>query len=146
MIVKIYIETVFAGRFECGKGKCACVLEVDWNGQPVSRTHYGAWKDITIQRLHLRACIIAMKHITKESDIQIYINAPALALEFEKRIQGVKGPNEDLWRELRRLCNPHFVTVTHQKRTICTPALQSKLKHKVLLEQPDKEYIQGRIL
>ncbi len=145
MLVQIYIEIVTTGRFECCDGKYACVLEVQRNGHPVSRTHYGAWTDISIQRLQLRACITAMEHIIKESEVEIHINAPALAAAFEHKTLQNEGKNADLWNRLMSLCEPYLVTVIHEKRNICTPALREELKDRPIPSSPDKNMKQETI-
>lgn len=145
MLVQIYIEIITTGRFECCDGKYACVLEVEINGQPVSRTHYGAWTDISIQRLQLRACITAMSHITKESEIEIHINAPAIAAAFDNKTKENTGKNADLWNQFRELCEPHLVTICHEKRNICTPALRAELKNREIPAKPDKEMKQEKL-
>lgn len=138
MLVKIYIETITTGRFDCCDGKCSCVLEVTQNGQPMSKTHYKRWTNTTIQRLQIRACIMAMEHMTRASEIEIHINAPALVSQFPKRKEET-ARNADLWNKFISLCGKHKVTMIHEKRNICTRAMRNVLKTTEIEAEQDRQ-------
>lgn len=138
MLVKIYIEILIAGRFDRCKGKYSCVLEIEHNGIPVSKVHYGAWKEISLQRLQLRACITAMEHMVRESEVEIHINAPSIKSMFTSEKTSFPAKNKDLWKRFMELCEKHLVTIVQEKQNICSEAMRQQLKNMDIEYQEEK--------
>lgn len=108
MRVNIYITTKFHGRIQCGSGTYAILLEVVMNGKTYYKTHVSAWKELSFQKLAVRAMVEAVHYMNTPSQLVIQCDSPyAVNAANSGTADGKK--HETLWRE-------YFDTVSQMEK------------------------------
>lgn len=98
MKVNIYITTKFHGRIPCGTGMYAILLETTMNGKTYRKVHVSAWKELSFQKLAVRALVEAVHYMNEPSVLIIQCDSPyAVNAANSGTAEGKK--HEVLWRE-----------------------------------------------
>lgn len=99
MRVDIWIITKFRGKFSKGSGEYGILLETKMNELPVRKVHCSGWKDISYQRLQVRALVDAIGRMTKPADVVIHMDSVYAGYVAENEAE-VKA-HADLWQQFR---------------------------------------------
>lgn len=98
MKVNIYITTKFHGRIPCGTGMYAILLETVIDGKIYRKIHVSAWKELSFQKLAVRALVEAVRYMNEPSVLIIQCDSPyAVNAANSGTAEGKK--HEVLWRE-----------------------------------------------
>ena len=98
MKVNIYITTKFHGRIPCGTGTYAILLETVIGGKMYHKIHVSAWKELSFQKLAVRALVEAVRYMNEPSVLIIQCDSPyAVNAANSGTAEGKK--HEVLWRE-----------------------------------------------
>lgn len=76
MKVDIYITTEFRGDFKCGEGAYGIVLSTMLRGKEETKEHYAGWKDISRQKLSVKAAVEALEYVNMPCDVAIRTDSP----------------------------------------------------------------------
>lgn len=98
MKVNIYITTKFHGKIPCGTGTYAILLETVISGKAYRKIHVSAWKELSFQKLAVRALVEAVHYMNEPSQLVIQCDSPyATNAANSGTAEGKK--HEVLWRE-----------------------------------------------
>lgn len=98
MKVNIYITTKFHGKIPCGTGTYAILLETVIDGKMYRKIHVSAWKELSFQKLAVRALVEAVRYMNEPSVLIIQCDSPyAVNAANSGTAEGKK--HEVLWRE-----------------------------------------------
>ena len=98
MKVNIYITTKFHGKIPCGTGTYAILLEAVISGKAYRKIHVSAWKELSFQKLAVRALVEAVHYMNEPSQLVIQCDSPyAVNVTNSGTADGKKY--EKMWRE-----------------------------------------------
>ena len=98
MKVNIYITTKFHGKIPCGTGTYAILLETVIGGKMYRKIHVSAWKELSFQKLAVRALVEAVHYMNEPSQLVIQCDSPyAVNAANSGTADGKKY--EKMWRE-----------------------------------------------
>lgn len=135
MEVNIYINVSHTGSLKYGTGSCCIILECITQSGPAVREIYKGITKTTENRTALIACIIALKHLTKQCFINLYINNRYVTEPINQDWiaawdqPGKQIKNPELWEILMKEMKKHKVKIYFEEVNPYTIYMQTQLKH-----------------
>ena len=147
--VNIYIDIKFKGRLESGTGKYSIVLEYIKDDIPYTREYTRGYKNTTINRTGILACIESLKHLVRPCNVNITINSNFIHNSINqqwykrwiadgKNKKGEPANNIDLWKELSALIKHHELQTKYEPKNTYTKYMRMMLNKKDIKYKEDK--------
>lgn len=95
MKVDIFITTKWKGNFAKGKGSYGIILQVEQNGNPITKEHYAGWDNLSIQKLQVRSVTEAIQYITRPCDVVIHTDSFYIVFVIDEK--NTNGKYQELW-------------------------------------------------
>jgi ribonuclease HI len=148
--VNIYVDIDFKGQPKCGTGTYSIVLEYIMDGEPISREYFGGIENTTKNRTAIKACIVAMDHLTTKCIVNIIINNQFIAqsisegwyktwLKYGLKNKKEPAKNIDLWQQLNKYIKLHEVTISYGATNIYSMDMFFKLQKTAIEYEKDKQ-------
>jgi ribonuclease HI len=136
MEVTIYIDVYHTGNLKKGTGEYCIVLEyINSKGEPVTREYIEGVKNTTKNRTAIKACIAALKHMTKTCNIKMITNSAFVVNAINQNWDKTK--NSDLWQQLLECMAIHNITFEYALANSYSTYMYMEMRKKKIEYQID---------
>ena len=150
--VNIYIDVKHTGRLKTGTGTYSIVLEYIKDGSPRTRELFEGLNHTTKNRTALTACVVALEHMIKTCNVQLFINSHYVEQTFNQgwfanwdlntwTSKGKPIKNADLWQQLLELTYKYSVEYLFSETNQYSAYMATMIKRVEIEYQEDKQNV-----